>query len=415
MLKMKTRLTSYARLTVAFIMLHPNLNWAQTDAAYEPTARIDHSSMSGLIDNPFIQSFDLSPDGKVVSVLVTAGSQIGALSLITEDLASKRVILSRELEGKTNVVVNFPPQVLFSRDQRYLIVEDSTKIEVFDSGTLKPLRTIVGPPGPPSLVPIYVLGASNSDVFVCAFAPLPQPNYSFHRTPVQLEVVDISSGRQLGKWTSEDVPQSVSPNGDLIAVSSSQVQRGVLPLNVFDVHGKKVAELTGGFSFRANVDQSKPLGRVKGQFVGNQEILLTPDENIDRTGHHSGDNLQLLNINGNQVEVLQTIRPQDYGPEGAIVSSGDHTTVFVASEYLSARNLRHERALPATTPEFLIYGRNAKGMYLEATLPAHQLGKMASGWEAIWRLKASSDGAVIAVAQDGGITVMTKNVGSKPR
>jgi len=201
----------------------------------------------------------------------------------------------------------------------------------------------------------------------------------------------------------------------LIAVSSSQVQRGVLPLNVFDVHGKKVAELTGGFSFRKNADQSKPLGRVKGQFVGNQEILLSPDENIDRTGHHSGDNLQLLNINGNQVEVLQTIRPQDYGPEGGIFSSADHRTVFVASEYVSAWNLRHEWALPVTAPEFLIYGRHTKGMYLEATSPAHPLGKMASGWEAIWRLNASSDGSVIAVAQDGGITVMTKNVGSKPR
>jgi hypothetical protein len=392
-------------------MLQPNLIWAETDAAYAPAARIDQSSLSGLVDNPVIQSFDLSPDGKTISVLVTAGSQIEApLWLVTEDIAAKRVISSRGLGGKANVIANFPPQVLYSNNQRFLAVQDSAKIRVFDASTLELLRTISGPSSQPGLVPLYVLGASNSDVFVCAFAPLPQPNYSLHTTPVQLEVVDISSGKQLGEWTSEDVPQSISPDGDLIAVSSSQVQRGVFPLNVFDVHGKKVAELTAGFSFRKNVDQAKPLGRVKGQFVGKQEILLTPDENTDRTGHPSGDGLQLVNIKENEVEVRQTVKPQNYGPKGTIANSADHRTVLVISWYVSAWDLRHEWALPASSPDVLVFGRSAKGLSLETTFPIHGPGLLAD-----WSPRVSSDGSVIAIAQDGGITVLAKNLGSRPQ
>ena len=122
---------------------------------------------------------------------------------------------------------------------------------------------------------------------MCAFGSEQNLNSRFHTTPVQVEMVDISSGAVLGEWVSGDVPQSVSPQGDLVAVSSLQVQRGVLPLSVVDVHGQKVTEFTGGYSFQG-ADQSKPTGRVIGLFMGSQELLLAPDENVDSTGHHSG-------------------------------------------------------------------------------------------------------------------------------
>lgn len=390
-------------------MHQPNLMLAETYGAYAPAMRIDEKSLSGLIDNPIIRSFDVSPDGKNISILVAAGSQRGApLWLVTEDIAARRVISSHKLWNTVNVIAGFPPQVLYSSSQRFITVQDSANIRVFDARTLELIRAVTGPGGQPTLVPIYVLGASNSDVLVCAFAPLPPPNYNFHTTAVQLEVVDISSGKQLGEWTSDDVPQSVSADGALIAVSSLQSRRGVLPLNVFDVHGEKVAELTGGFSFRKNAGQAKALGRVKGQFVGNREILLTPDGNTDRTGHPSGNGLQLVNINENKVAVRQVITPQNYGPKGAIANSADHQTILIISWYISAWNLRHHWALPPSSPEVLILSRNAKGLTLETALPIHLPGLLGD-----WNPRVSSDGSVLAVAEDGGVTVLTRNLHSR--
>ncbi len=63
------RLTLYTRLAVTFIMLQPNLSPAQANISFAPSARVDRSSLAGLVSDPIIQSFDLSPDGKTLALL----------------------------------------------------------------------------------------------------------------------------------------------------------------------------------------------------------------------------------------------------------------------------------------------------------------------------------------------------------
>ncbi len=266
---------------------------AQTNASYAPAARIDESTLSSIIASPSVQSFDLSPDGKTVALLVATGFKAQApLWLVTEEIATKRFTAPRQIGHLTILNSNFSPQVRYTSDQQHLVVQDFQTIRVFESKSFEPVRTISSPSSGASLLPLFITGASSKDIFVCAFGSEQNLNPRFHTTAVQVEVVDISSGAVLGQWASEDVPQSISPNGDLVAVSSLQTQQGVLPLSVVDVHGQKVTELTAGYSFK-DADQSKPLGRVIGLFVGSQELLLAPDENVDQTGHHSGESLQL--------------------------------------------------------------------------------------------------------------------------
>lgn len=396
------------RLAITLMMLQPGVSSAPLDISFTPAATIGESSLSRLISNPIIQSFDLSPDGKTVALLVAAGSKVGApLWLAIEEIATKHVTVSHELGPSVFPAGGFSPQVLYASHQRYLIVQDLQTIRVFDSESLKSLRTISPPPGKESQTPLFVIGASNSDVFVCAFGPQQKFNPRFHTTPVRVEIADISSGELLGEWASVDVPQSISPNGDLIAVSSSQARQGILPLNVLDVRGKKVAELTGGFSFIKDADQSNPLGRVLGFFVNSQELLLTPDENIDQTGNHSGDSLQLVSITGKQVQVQQTIKPPHYGPTGEIAVSADHKSAVVISWYVPAPALAHEGALPASSPELLLLER-AAGFQVDAALSIHGFGLKVSGWLENRRPRLSSEGSVIAIAQDSGVTVLTK-------
>lgn len=220
-------------------------------------------------------------------------------------------------------------------------------------------------------------------------------------------MVDVSSGQRLGEWSSGDVPQSISPNGNLIAVSSLQPQEGVLPLTVVDVHGQKVAELTGGFTFK-DTDPSKAQGRVLGIFVGNEELLLTPDENVDQTGHHSGGSLQLVSVVGKQAQVQQSVKPRHYAPQGDLAVSANGRTALAVSWYVPARLLAHEGALPASSPELLVFERGAS-IKLDAALPIHGLGLKASGWLENRRPRVSSDGSVLAIAQDSGVTVLTRN------
>jgi hypothetical protein len=239
---------------------------------------------------------------------------------------------------------------------------------------------------------------------VCAFGSEQNLNPRFHTTAVQVEVVDISSGAILGEWASEDVPQAISPNGDLVAVSSLQAQQGVLPLSVVDVHGQKVTELTGGYSFK-DADQSKPLGRVIGLFMGSQELLLAPDENVDPTGHHSGESVQLVSMAG---KVEQSIKPRHFGSTGELAASADEKTALALSWYVPARALAHEGALPASTPEILVLGRGVS-LHLDSAIPIEGLGLRGGGWLENRRPRLSSDGSVIAVAQRSGVTVFSRN------
>ena len=384
-------------------MLQPSLNWAETNASYALEARIDESMLSSIIPSPSVESFDLSPDGKTVALLVATGFKAQApLWLVTEELATKRFTTPRQMGHLTILNSNFSPQVRYTSDQQYLVVQDFQTIRVFDSKSFEPVRTISSPSSGASLLPLFITGASNKDVFVCAFGSEQSLNPRFHTTAVQVEVVDISSGTVLGEWASEDVPQAISPTGDLIAVSSLQAHQGVLPLTVVDTHGKKVAELAGGYSFK---DQSKALGRVIGVFWGNQELLLTPDENVDQTGHHSGDSLQLVSVTG---KVKQSMKPRHYGPTGELAASADQKTALALSWYEPARALAREGALPASMPEVLALGRDTS-LHLDSSTSIQGLGLRGSGWLENRRPRLSSDGSVMALAQRSGVTVLSRN------
>jgi hypothetical protein len=408
---MKMRLRSCLRLAVAFTMLQPNLIWAQTNGSYAPATRIDESTLGSIITSPSVESFDLSPDGKTVALLVATGFKAQApLWLVTEEIATKRFTAPRQIGHLTILNSNFSPQVRYTSDQRHLVVQDFQTIRVLDSKTFEPVRTISSPSSGASLIPLFITGASNKDVFVCAFGSEQTLNPRFHTTAVQVEVVDISSGAVLGEWASEDVPQSISPNGDLVAVSSLQAQQGVLPLSVVDVHGQKVTEVTGGYSFK-DADQSKPLGRVIGLFIGSQELLLAPDENVDPTGHHSGESLQLVSMAG---KVEQTIKPRHFGSTGELAASADQKTALALSWYVPARAMAHEGALPASTPEVIVLGRGAS-LHLDSAISIEGLGLRGGGWLENRRPRLSSDGSVIAVAQRSGVTILTRTLVSKPQ
>jgi hypothetical protein len=172
-----------------------------------------------------------------------------------------------------------------------------------------------------------------------------------------------------------------------------------------------VAEMSGDFSFKKTTDELTPVGRVIGLFVDSEEIILSPDLNIDQTGHHSGETLQNVLITGKQIK--QTIKPQHYGPTGEMAVSGDKKTVAVISWYMPAKALAHEHGvLPSSSPELLIFERGVD-VRKESTTPIHGLSLKSTGWMENLRPRVSFDGTVIAIAQDNGITVFARKADKK--
>lgn len=403
---MTIRRTLCASLGIA-ALLQPGLVWSQPDASYVPVAIVDESTLSSVVASPSLESFDLSPDGKALALLVATGFKAQApLWLLTEEIATKRFSAPRQIGTLTILNSNFAPQVRYTPDQRYVVVQEFQTIRVFDSRTLEPVRTIAAPSGDASLIPLFITGASNRDVFACAFGSEEPTKPSFHTTAVRIEVVDVSSGAVLGEWASDDVPQSISPDGHLVAVSAMQGKQGVLPLSVVDLHGRKQAEFTGGYAFKG-ADDAELLGRVIGLFIGPQELLLTPDEHIDRTGHQSGDTLELVNIPDN---VEQSIKPRHYGSTGELAASADGKTAVALSWYVPARFLAHEGPLPASAPEVLVLNRGAS-LRVNSAIRMERLGLQNGGWLENRRPRLSSDGSVIAIAQRNGVTVLSRNAG----
>lgn len=212
------RLMSWVRVAVAFALLPVGLLRGQTAPQFEPVSVIDdQESLKVLFSQPKIMAIDLSPDGKQIAFLVMAGIKVDApLWLVTLDVSTKRIVASKELGPAVwGVSLNFDHQLLYSSDRRYLVVQDLRQVRVFDANTLELARTIPIPASSSPLIALFMAGASQSDVFVCAFGAEHQPMTGLLATPVQVEVVDVASGKILGAWASEEVPQAISPNGEL--------------------------------------------------------------------------------------------------------------------------------------------------------------------------------------------------------
>jgi hypothetical protein len=391
---------------LGFLVLSPIHVKARSEDSLMISRRVDETSLRSLIDNPIIQSFDLAPDGKTLAILAVAGTRAAApLWLVTEDVQKQHIVASRELGPSTFPSGGFVAQVLYTGDQQYLVVQDLQNIVVLDSTSLAQIRTISAP-SQSAQTPVFAIGAKNRDVFAFAFGVSPKFDPHIHQTPVQIKVVDVSSGDDLGNWAAEDVPQSVSPDGSLIAVSSWKNARSVIPLAVFNTKGRKMAEIAGDFSFRKVKNESSPIGRVIGLFLDSQELILSPDQNVDQSGNHSGDMLQRVKIASKQTE--ETIKPHHYGPTGELAISGDLKTFVAVSWYLPASVTSDGHGvLPDSSPEILVFDHGAKTR-LEITRTIRSLGLKSTGWMENRRPRLSFDGNVIAIAQDNGITVLTR-------
>lgn len=387
-------------LLVSILVLSAPFALGQTDPQFQRAGEISDQSLDPLIGHPIVVSFDVSPDGRWLPVLAIEGPKLRPLWLVTLNTTTGVIVASRKLGPSVWPNSPFLHQVRYSSDQRYLVVQDLREIRVLDARSLETLRTIPAPARADRQSPLFIAGASKSDVFLCAFGSEQRGEYVLHPRPVQVELVDVSSGKLLGTWESEDVPQAISPDGDLVLVSSWDTpnQRQVVPLAVFDKNGIKVADLDDGFSFRKAAGQSKPLGRVLGRFLNEQEIVVMPDQHLDHTGHHSGDSVKVLSLSGHGDP--QSLSPDHFSPTGSLAVSDDGRSIVVSSFYIPPKVLAKPHGpRNGGDGKLFVIGPDPK-LHVVSTVPIDSLAH---------QVRLSADGSVIALRHyNRDITILTK-------
>lgn len=372
---------------------------------FQRIERVDENSLAQEVPNPRFYAFDLSPSGRTIALLVRSGDLVNAPTwLLMVDANTGQIVRKTnagDLTPDWKLSAYFPLQEFFTPDGKLLVVREQEQVRIMDVATLNTVRTIEAPK---TMVSVSICGSEKSDVFAISFARDWQRQSELEKLPVRVEIIDASDGTRRGGWDADDIPQSLSPDGRLAAVSDWTLGGPLLRIDVVDTSsGKKLAALDGGFKFEKQ-EAGRTMGRVVGRFLSNDEILLSPDSNFDRSGHHSGNSLRIVHIPDGKI--VQELKPDRFGPTGEITTSAAGGEIVAASWYLkpSFFTHSHERLPAGSAPEFFVFAYKQE-FYLEAIIKSSGGGTRVGGSV----IRVASDGSVIAVAENHGITVFKRH------
>jgi hypothetical protein len=375
---------------------------------FQKVGRVDESGLAQAVASPRIYAFDLSRSGQNIALLVTSGDFVDAPTwLIIANAKTAQLLRKVQISEPASYYLewaHFPPQVAFSPDEKFIVVRAGGQVNILDVATLRTVRTVEAPKIGPK-VAISICSTGKNDLFAISFGTGQRMESQFERIPVHVEIIDVSDGTRHGSWDSDDIPQSLSPNAKLAAVSDHSMGGALLKLDVIDTSsGKKLALLDGGLKFE-KPEAGQTMGRVIGRFVSDEEILLSPDSNFDRSGHHSGKSLRIAHVPDGKI--VQVLKPDQFGPTGEIGSSANGEEIVAASWYLKPDFFTHpHEPMPAgSAPELLVFS-DRREFHLAGIINSTGGGLRAGGPALPFRI--GSDGSVIAIAENHGITVFEK-------
>ena len=386
---------------------------AQSSTAFETVRRMEPAGGKSTASAESVEAFDISPDGSLVAVLFQSKSfQDSWVRILIEKVATGQVLMDLKLPTGTrpdrwNLPPWYVPHVRFSADQKFLAIQDWQNVRVVDLSNFQIVRTLASK-NSELKVPFSILAAGKNDLFLISYGKSGSSmirGYNDLMNPrVRNELVDLATGQIQSTWESTDIPQSLSPDGELAAISDWEPSNTLVEVGIVDTRtGRKVRTLQSGYKFRKPWEKTQT-GRVIGKFLNVDEILLSPDEHIDRTGHHSGEALEVVRVSDGQL--MRKIRPEDFGPLGDVVTSASHDCFAILNWHISPGILKRDLAPPeGSRPELVIFP-DAEGnrsytisnLSLDGLATNEYLGSTYSP-------RISNNASVVAIVQDGGVTV----------
>jgi hypothetical protein len=366
-----------------------------------------------------IQAFDLSPDGRLLAVLSESESTHDSwLRILIEDIGTGKGLMNLRLDTGTRPDLQqlppwYIPHLEFSADQHFLVLQDWVNVRVVNLSNFQVERTFTSASKELN-VPFSILGASKNDLFLLTYGTDLPPNWrnkgfnDLVNPHVHNELVDISTGQRQSSWESMDIPQSLSVDGKLAALSEWEGSTPLVEIEMVDAQtGQKLKTLNSGFKFKKPWAPG-PAGRVRAKLLDNDEILLGPDEHIDSTGHHSGDALKIVRVSDGQL--VREIRPEHFGPTGEIAVSASRRCFALVNWYINPGAAKRDAA-PTEPPSLTIYPDPTKG--LSYAISPLQVGVTAGleinpGLED-WQVRIANDASRVAFAGDRDVIVFQRN------
>jgi hypothetical protein len=148
------------------------------------------------------------------------------------------------------------------------------------------------------------------------------------------------------------------------------------------------------------------VGSATPQFLDNRTIVVSPDNMVDHTGHHSGDTLTFFDVTTGSL--LREVKPVFFGPTAELAVSPDRRYFATVSAYASPKVTRADGRLPNShIPEVLVY--QSAGTPLPAVIPTEPglIGGVAQ-LNQLLLPSLSADAATLAIAQDGRVVVFER-------
>ena len=388
----------------------------QPSVIFRPIRIVDNSSLPS--ESASVQAFDISPDGSLLALLFQPSSPRDTwFRAVIEDVATgnTRVNIVLSPAGNRPDFQNFPwyePHVVFSPDQRFLTIQDWQSVQVLDIAESRIVRRFTSTNEQMSF-PLSIHSTSSNSLVLVSYgtkAPFIWSNKGFNDLVnpqrVHNELVDISTGQRRSSWESADIPQSLSANGELAAVSDWEGSTAQVEIQIVDAQtGQKLKTLNSGFKFR------KPwapgaAGRIVGKFLGDEEILLSPDEHTDSEGHHSGESLKIMRVSDGQL--VREIKFKDFGPLGEMVVSADAQSFAIVNWHISPGAAKRDAAPPGSPSLIVFPNRTNDKSYAIFQLQSRS-GLRTIQWRDTWLPRIANNAAVVAVVQGAGVAVFQKN------
>jgi hypothetical protein len=313
----------------------------------KPTHQIAELAVSSLVEagkefEP--KSFDISPDGRELAILYSSWGiaphrSPSELWLSIWDIPSRKTVQSIRVirSGEYQSSPKEAKRVIFTADQAHIFVLAQERLWV------------VNPKGGD----ISALDASNpaldAPVSIQALSgPLVAVTYSKGGGDgFYTQFLDASTSKATPGWSSSRIPQSFSPNGNLaVALAVGEWNSGgVAGLQLIDTtSGAKLKSIAVKFGFPWSLFGQKTHGGVVAYFLDNQRIVVCPDHMLDQTGHHSGYDLEIIDVTQNRV--IGKTAPPSFVPVGQLVVSQDRSYFAVYSISASTSAYRTESLNP---------------------------------------------------------------------
>lgn len=365
---------------------------------YQVEWRLSPRALAQAVPDPKINAFGLSPDGGTLALFVGSGYRAENIPawLVLVSVASGKILHKAEVGNLApywGFGADWPPQILFTPDGERLIVQALGRVAVMSAATLRTERVLKGEPGS---VAVSICGSSGNGVVAVSFAKNWRKAQPYTPLAVHVEMVDAANGVVESSWEADDVPQSLSPDGTLAAVSDHAAGSASLPLAIVATNsGDTLAVL--GTKYRFRKPRAGVNGVVVGQFLDDNRIVLGPDSGFDRSGRPSGRVLRIVDIRTGKV--LQQIRPYRFGPTGEIAVANRGAEIVTASMQVPPGFYTHpHEVLPRDTVAKLLIFADRGGQFRPAGLLVPRAGVARIAGKAL-PFQVSADGSTIAVGR----------------